>query len=119
MQDERRRLWVAAALIFGVITVFLVVIVVVASIDQPTRQERQAAHQRALGEPQSLPEPDYGTAPKHPGDPGGWEQLALLGVLVVALGGGGAWVVHSSRRARSNRGQPPTPPAQDAQEFSG
>ncbi len=106
-------------MIFGVIAVFLVVIIVAASIDQPTKPERQAAHQRALGEPQSLPEPDYGTAPKHPGDPGGWEQLALLGVLVVALGGGGAWVVHSGRRARSNRCRPPLPTAQDTQKFSG
>jgi hypothetical protein len=102
--DDRRRFWRAAALVFGVVGVLLVLIIAVATLEPSSKAQRQDAHDRALGQPESLVEPNAGQAPKHSGDPGGWEQLALLGVLVVAIGGGGAWVVHTSRTARRRTG---------------
>lgn len=60
----------------------------------------------------SLDRPYAGKEPSRPGDRGGWEQLALLGLIVVALGGGSFAVVHSSRRARRAQGTPrPSEPA--------
>ncbi len=32
-----------------------------------------------------LPRPNSGSAPETPGDPGGWQQLTLLAIVVVAL----------------------------------
>ncbi|MGI8756606.1 MAG: hypothetical protein ACR2MB_12255 [Acidimicrobiales bacterium] len=54
--------------------------------------------------PHIIERPNSGRAPKHPGDRGGWEQLALLAlmtaavvaIVVVAVRGGGA-------RARAGR----------------
>ena len=44
--------------------------------------------------------PYGGAKPDRPGAPGGWEQLALLGLIVVAVGGGTAAMIHSGRKAR-------------------
>ena len=46
-----------------------------------------------LERPRAIERPYSGQEPTHPGDRGGWEQLVLLGVIVVAIGGGTAAVV--------------------------
>jgi hypothetical protein len=33
----------------------------------------------------TIPDPREGRAPETPGDPGGWQQLTLLAVIIVAL----------------------------------
>lgn len=47
-----------------------------------------------------VPTPNSGEEPDDPGDRGGALQLALLGMLVVGVGGAVAVVVRQSRRAR-------------------
>lgn len=51
-----------------------------------------------------IPEPNSGRAPEDAGDRGGALQTALFIGLVVAIGAGGAFVVHQSRQARAERG---------------
>ncbi len=48
-----------------------------------------------------VPEPNAGEAPDEAGDRGGALQLAVLALLVVAIGGAVALVVRQSRRARA------------------
>ena len=53
-----------------------------------------------------LPRPNSGSAPETPGDPGGWQQLTLLAVIVVALALIFFLVRRQARRARA--GVPPS-----------
>ncbi len=52
-----------------------------------------------------LPRPDSGRAPETPGDPGGWQQLTLLAVIVVALVLMFFLVRRQARRARTEAGR--------------
>ena len=51
-----------------------------------------------------IPEPNTGVEPDDPGDRGGALQLAVLGLVVVAIGGAVFLVVRQSRRARGTSG---------------
>ncbi len=63
----------------------------------------------------AIEQPYSGQKPERPGDRGGWEQLALLGLIVAALGGGTLALMASSRRARRARtSSAPTRPATTA-----
>lgn len=89
-------MWVAVALT-AVIVVLTGSLVLVSEVwDPPTPQSGSAAQSQAP----ALDLPDGGHKPTNPGDRGGWEQLALLGLLCVAFAGGAAYLVTSSRRAR-------------------
>ncbi|MBV9950607.1 MAG: hypothetical protein JO291_01550 [Acidimicrobiia bacterium] len=65
----------------------------------------------ATTQPRIIRRPEDGVAPEGPGDPGGWEQLALLGVIVAGVGVVGGLVWRASRKARAAAGAPPTPGA--------
>ena len=58
-----------------------------------------------LASPQIIPKPNSGHAPEDSGDRGGWAQLTLLGLLVVAVGGIGYVVIRGSTRSRANRSE--------------
>ena len=87
----------------GVLAVLIVIVLVAAPWSEGSKSDRAQNHQDAVSQPETIAPPDYGQKPQHPGDPGGWEQLALLGLLVVALGGGAGWLVHTSRKAKRTR----------------
>ena len=53
-----------------------------------------------------IPRPNSGDAPHDAGDRGGVLQLAVLGLVVVAIGGAVALVVRQSRRARPDWSSP-------------
>lgn len=53
-----------------------------------------------------VPRPNSGVAPSEAGDRGGALQLALLGVVVVAIGGTVTRLVRQARRARGPAGAP-------------
>lgn len=55
------------------------------------------------GSPDIIPDPNQGVAPTDPGDPGGWQQLALFGVLVLALMGIGIVIFRGGKQAQANR----------------
>lgn len=59
--------------------------------------------ERGDGRPDIVPRPNSGKAPETPGDPGGSQQLLLLGGVMVAMAGIGVWVFTGGRRARANK----------------
>lgn len=65
-----------------------------------------------------IPEPDSGEAPEEAGDRGGGLQLAVFGLVVAAILGGGAYVTVQSRRARAAGGQPSGSPARMASQAA-
>jgi len=52
--------------------------------------------------PDIIPQPNTDSAPTEAGDHGGALQLALLGLVVVAIGGAAFVIVRQSRRARAD-----------------
>jgi hypothetical protein len=55
-----------------------------------------------LPAPDIIPQPNTDSAPTEAGDRGGALQLALLGLVVVAIGGAVIVLVRQSRRARTD-----------------
>lgn len=124
--SERRGILAAAGSFFGILVV-LVIVAIVASGDAGDERttatvattpcaEDDAACQaaRQSGErPGIIPKPGEGTAPQNPGDRGGWEQLTLLGIIVVVIGGIATYVIRSGRRTRARAlADGPVPPDQ-------
>ena len=81
---SRTQLRLAAALLFGAI---LAGVVAFALLTDP------GAPSQPSGKPAIIPAPNEGTAPTDPGDRGGWEQLTLLGVVIVVVAGIGVFAV--------------------------
>ena len=55
-----------------------------------------------LPAPDIIPQPNTDSAPTEAGDRGGALQLAVFGLLVVAIGGAVFVIVRQSRRARAD-----------------
>ena len=94
--ERRSFVWVAVALTAVIVVLTGSLVLVTEVWDPPTPQSGSAAQSQAP----ALDLPDGGHEPTSPGDRGGWEQLALLGLLCVVFGGGATYLVTSSRRAR-------------------
>ena len=92
-----RSLWPAILLITGVVALSVVVFVAVYP-DDGTGTSTPRSEPWA---PRIIERPEEGRGPEQPGDPGGWQQLALLGVVVAGLGTVTVLVWRSSRRAGS------------------
>ena len=90
-----KQLKLAALLLFGAIIVGVVAFAALSEPGEPTKPTGKAT---------VIPEPNQGVAPEDSGDRGGWEQLALMGLLIVILTGIGVFVVRgrgSERPARA------------------
>lgn len=95
-QFDRRTLVLSAAILAGAIIGGVVLFAVLA--DPGPAKKPAAATADGAAPPHIIPRPNEGTPPKDPGDRGGWEQLTLLGLVMVgvtviavlALKGGGA-----------------------------
>lgn len=100
--QERRSFLLAGLLLLGVILIGVLVITVTtdgsASNDARTEEIRDGE-----ARPGIIPQPGEGTAPEQPGDRGGWEQLALFGVILVGLAVIAFVVVRGTKRARGGR----------------
>lgn len=100
--QQRRSFLLAGLVLFGVIVIGVVAVTVTtdgsASKDPQTEEIRDGE-----ARPGIIPQPGEGTAPENPGDRGGWEQLALFGVIVVALVVIAFAVVRGTKRARAGR----------------
>lgn len=96
---DRRTIWLSA-LILAVAIVGGVA--VVAGLSDTEARERPTTEE-GLPEAEMIPQPNEGKAPKDSGDRGGWAQLALFGLLVVAIAGIGAVVLRGNAKARRNR----------------
>jgi hypothetical protein len=98
---ERRPFWWAFGVMFGAMAIAAVVAYATAGSSgdpNPTAQANAA-------QGQSIPEPGSGHKPTGPGDRGGWEQLSLLGVIVVGVVGLGVLAWRSATRTRAGRQQ--------------
>jgi len=95
-----RSRWPAALLVVGVLALLMILFVAVYP-DDGTGNRTARTEPRA---PRIIERPEEGRGPEQPGDPGGSEQLALLGVIVAGLGVMGLLVWRSSRRAKSRSG---------------
>lgn len=101
---ERRSFLLAGLVLAAVILVGVVVVAATSATDPGPRRDTQGQ----LGEddgakPHIIPRPGEGEAPDDPGDRGGWEQLSLFGLLVVAIAGIGLVIFRGSRRTRAGR----------------
>lgn len=96
-----RRSFVRVAVTLTAVIVILTgaLVLVTVLLDPPAPRPGSVAHNQAP----ALDLPDAGQPPTRPGDRGGWEQLALLGMLCVVFAGGAAYLVSSSRRARRRK----------------
>ena len=65
--------------------------------------EEMAREGTLTGSPDIIPNPAEGVGPSDPGDPGGWQQLALFGLLAASLLGIGFVIFRGSKRAQANR----------------
>lgn len=104
-QLDRRVVIASAAVLIGAL--LLGVAVVALTYDpEPTSTTTTLVGESpgAAAAPGIIPKPNSGTAPEKPGDRGGWEQLALMGLILVALVGIGVIVAKGGgARARANR----------------
>ncbi len=66
------------------------------------RAGAQDAPPTAVPAPNIVPAPNSGEAPSEAGDRGGALQLALLGLIVLAIVGGAVHVTRQARRARAS-----------------
>ena len=66
---------------------------------QPISPTSQPELPDALGN--ILPRPNSGIEPEHASDPGGWQQLLVLVIIVGAIGLIAAFIWRESRRKRS------------------
>ncbi len=91
---DRKQLKMAAFLLFGAIIAGIVAFAALSDPGAPTKPTGKAT---------VIPTPNQGVAPKDPGDRGGWEQLALMGILIVTLTGIGVFVVRGRGAKRPAR----------------
>jgi uncharacterized protein HemX len=83
-----------------VIAVLVGLVTLVLAAPTASAQEQPTTSQGTPVDQDIIPEPDQGVAPDDSGDRGGALQYAVLGLVVVALGGGVYAVVRESRRKR-------------------
>lgn len=77
----------------------LVVLLAVVLLGAPPAPAQDSGYQVPTQD--IIPEPDRGAAPDEAGDRGGALQLAVLGLVVVAVAGGGWHIVRQVRRGRA------------------
>jgi hypothetical protein len=115
---------VAGGAFFGILVVLIALVAVFGGGEGDERQSTVTtvacapddaaclAAQRSGERPGIIPKPGEGHAPTDPGEPGGWEQIALFFALVTALGVIVLLIVRSTRRAAGRRTpDPDAPPA--------
>jgi hypothetical protein len=96
--DRRTIIWSGLAL-FGVIILGVIGAALFADPGEPDSQPRATDRP-----PSIIVKPNSGQAPEDPGDRGGWEQLALLGLIVVVIGGIATVVIRGGGpKAKANR----------------
>ena len=97
-QIDRRTMWLSAGILFGVLIIGIAAMAIFSdpgTAPQPTTTND--------GTPHIIDRPNSGTKPTHPGDRGGWEQLMVLGGIIVAVGGIAYVAFRGGSSARANR----------------
>lgn len=75
----------------------------VAAVEVVTGQEAGTPAAPVAERPSSLPRPGEGQAPKEAGDPGGWAQLLIFGLLAVAMLFIGSMIFVGGRKVQAKR----------------
>lgn len=94
---------VLAAAVLVVVLVGGIAVVTFFSDGGPRKDTQGQLREQGGAKPHIIERPNSGVAPKDAGDRGGWEQLALFGVLALAIVGIGVAVFRSGGRARDGR----------------
>jgi len=98
--DRRTIIWSAVVLVGAL----LVGVIVVAVTYDPGPTNPAPAQTGGAEAPRIIPQPNSGTAPDDAGDRGGWEQLALMGLIMAALVGIGIVALRGpGSKARAGR----------------
>ena len=101
-QPERKMIITAAVALAGVILGGAVLVAMLAQ--QPSASAVRQAHADAVaGPPRSIDLPNTGVAPAHPGDRGGWQQITLLVLIMVAVVVVAYAVFRGGSKARAGR----------------
>jgi hypothetical protein len=108
--SERRR-YLIAGIVMALAIVGLALLVGLLADDPPRSQQRP--RENTAEKPEMIPQPGSGRAPEQPGDPGGWQQAAVFGVMVAGMATLALLAWRSSVRARQRRAtasqsKPPT-----------
>src|SRR5690606_35636161 len=98
-----RRTVILSALVLLVAIVGGTALVAVFVDDGPRKDTWGQLEEQGGAKPHIIPRPNEGKAPEEPGDRGGWAQLTLLGLIVVAVTGIGYAVVRGTKASRANR----------------
>jgi hypothetical protein len=104
-QIPRKTIWLAALVMIGLTGLGILAVGAFAPSDTGGgRKDTQGQLTEQGGDkPHIIERPNSGTAPKTNGDRGGWEQLSLLAVLIVAMGGITFMMVRSRGGAQAGR----------------
>ena len=84
---RRTAIWAAVVLTVAIVGgVVAVATLTDGNAGGPRRDTQGQLTDAGEAKPHIIERPNSGTAPKNPGDRGGWEQLSLLALIVVVVG---------------------------------
>jgi hypothetical protein len=108
-RSEQRAFWRAAIIMSGAIVVLIVLFVIFYPSPGKGLSHQEQLELSRTRAPQIIPTPADRNVVTQPGDPGGWEQVMLLGVLLAGLAVVAFLAWRSMRKAkpRAGRAGPP------------
>lgn len=83
--DTSRRTIIWSAVLLAVVIIGGVAVVAATSDVGPRRDTQGQLPEEGGAKPHIIERPNSGRAPENPGERGGWEQLSLLGLIMVAV----------------------------------
>ncbi len=98
--DGRRAFWKAGLIMTVGIVALIVLFVLLSPSPGPGLTQQQEINKLQTQAPQIIPNPDEREKATNPGDPGGWEQVMLLGVMVTGMVTVGGLAYRASRKAK-------------------
>jgi len=101
---DRKTIWLSALAMVVILLGGLLVTTVVLDAG-PAGKTKVDVTDSSGAKPVSIPQPNTGTGPKTSGDRGGWEQLAVFGLMLGAMLGIGVVVFRGGKKSRAGKAQ--------------